>query len=271
MVESYGDSISMAPARGCWRLAHAQTSGGMAALVRSDQQADTQQLVLDYVADNSCDMVGLGDTRLGDDPSELTRMARGIQARVAREREEATLTGAVDVNEGRDKGEHSDRHSTAAAPTAEAKSHRRMVPGSERTTSSSAVSGVRAVSYAFDGTVTAPSCPVITAGEVCDAGSVVRSNSNEVIVTHTGMGACGRTQPSAKPAKVQWTSAGSYKDENDIWRGGVALGSYGEAVLRLFTVMDDCRGWGRYQGRIYQGRGGEADSGGGGVCARCAI
>ena len=104
MVESYGDSISMAPARGCWRLAHVQTSGGMATLVRSDQQADTQQLILDYVADNSCDVVGLGDTRLGDDPSELTRMARGIQARVAREREEATSTGAVDGNEGRDKG-----------------------------------------------------------------------------------------------------------------------------------------------------------------------
>ena len=105
MVESYGDSISMAPARGCWRLAHVQTSGGMATLVRSDQQADTQQLILDYVADNSCDVVGLGDTRLGDDPSELTRMARGIQARVAREREEATSIGAFDGNEGRDKRE----------------------------------------------------------------------------------------------------------------------------------------------------------------------
>ena len=67
----------------------------------------------------------------------------------------------------------------------------------------------------------------------------------------------GREQGTVKPATVQWTSAGSHKDENDIWRGGVALGSYGTAVLRLFTVMDDCRGWGRYQGRIYQGRGGK--------------
>ena len=198
MVVSYGDSISMAPVRGCWRLAHVQTPGGMATLFHSDQQADTQQLILDYVADDSCDVVGLGDTRLGDDPSELTRMARGIQARVAREREEATLTGAVDGDGGRDKGKRSDRHSTAAAPTAEAKSHRGTVPGSERTTSSSAGSGVRAVSYTLGGTVTAPSCPVVTAGEVRDAGSVLRSNSNEVIMTHTGMGACGRTQPSAK-------------------------------------------------------------------------
>ena len=66
-----------------------------------------------------------------------------------------------------------------------------------------------------------------------------------------------KVQESARPAKAQWTSAGSYKDESDIWRGGVALGSYGTAVLRLFTVMGDCRGWGRYQGRIYQGRGGK--------------
>ena len=96
-------------------------------------------------------------------------MARGIQVRVAREREAAALANAADGDEGREQGTHS----------------------------------------------------------------------------------------TVKPAKVQWTSAGSHKDENDIWRGGVALGSYGTAVLRLFTVLDDCRGWGRYQGRMYQGRGGK--------------
>ena len=221
MVESYGDSISMAPARGCWRLAHVQTSGGMATLVRSDQQADTQQLILDYVADNSCDVVGLGDTRLGDDPSELTRMARGIQARVAREREEATSTGVVDGNEGRDKREHSDRQSTAAASTAEARS-RGTVPGSERTTSSSAVSGVRAASYALDGTVTAPSCSVNTAGEACDAGSVVRSNSNEVIVTHTGMAAVERSL-----ARSRLKSSGRRRDRTKTRT------TYGEEVSLL--------------------------------------
>ena len=49
MIESYGDRTSMAPARGCWRLAHVQTSGGMVTLVRSDRQADTQQLSLTMV------------------------------------------------------------------------------------------------------------------------------------------------------------------------------------------------------------------------------
>ena len=105
-------------------------------------------------------MVGLDDTRLGDDSSELTRMARSAQLGVARER---SLASAAD--------------------------------------------GANA------------------SGE-------------------------GRAQENVKPAKVQWTSAGSHKDENGIWRGGVALGSYGTAVLHQLTVVNDCRGWGRYQGRV---------------------
>ena len=58
--------------------------------------------------------------------------------------------------------------------------------------------------------------------------------------------------------RVNWQSAGSHKDESDIWRGGVALGSYGDAAVREFGVIDDARGWGRYTGRIYQGKEGKA-------------
>ena len=45
--------------------------------------------------------------------------------------------------------------------------------------------------------------------------------------------------------RVNWQSAGLHKDESDIWRGGVALGSYGDAAAREFGVIDDARGWGR--------------------------
>ena len=45
-----------------------------------------------------------------------------------------------------------------------------------------------------------------------------------------------------KAIGVSWRSAGSHKDENDIWRGGVAVGSYGEAVLRESSVISDARG-----------------------------
>jgi len=41
--------------------------------------------------------------------------------------------------------------------------------------------------------------------------------------------------------RVNCQSAGSHKDESDIWRGGVALGSYGDAAAREFGVIDDAR------------------------------
>ena len=56
--------------------------------------------------------------------------------------------------------------------------------------------------------------------------------------------------------RVSWRSAGSHKDEYDIWRGGVALGSYGDAAEREQNVISDGRGWGRYLGRNYRGKGG---------------
>ena len=58
--------------------------------------------------------------------------------------------------------------------------------------------------------------------------------------------------------RVNWLSAGSHKDESDIWRGGVALGSYGDTAVHEFGVIDDARGRGRYTGRIYQGKEGRA-------------
>ena len=52
-----------------------QTSGYMAAERRTDEQREQQQIVLDYATDGGCDVVGLGDTRLGDDATETCRIA----------------------------------------------------------------------------------------------------------------------------------------------------------------------------------------------------
>ena len=93
MAEFQGDRISEVKDLGCWRLCHVQTSGSMAAERRADEQRERQQIVLGYVTDGGCDVVGLGDTRLDDDATETCRMARGV---VARERCEAftrTLAG----------------------------------------------------------------------------------------------------------------------------------------------------------------------------------
>ena len=60
--------------------------------------------------------------------------------------------------------------------------------------------------------------------------------------------------PPGRPITSSWHSSGSSADRNGVWRGGVALGSYGEAQQRLHGHIVDCRGWGRYRGAIYQGR-----------------
>ena len=52
---------------------------------------------------------------------------------------------------------------------------------------------------------------------------------------------------------LTYGAAGSYKTANGVWRGGVLLGSLCEANKRMEGRIDDCRGWGRYIGRIYQG------------------
>ena len=168
MAEFQGNRISELKDPGCWRLCHVQTSGCMATERRTDEQREQQQIVLDYITDGGCDVAGLGDTRLGDDATEVCRMARGIEGRARGEALMRTLEGL-------------DAKQRAAA-----------------------------------------------------------------LEARTGV------------TRVNWQSAGSHKDESDIWRGGVALGSYGDAAAREFGVIDDARGWGRYTGRIYQGKGGKA-------------
>ena len=64
----------------------------------------------------------------------------------------------------------------------------------------------------------------------------------------------GTARTPGRPVTSSWYSSGSSADRNGAWRGGVALGSYGEAQQRMYGHIIDCRGWGRYRGAIYQGR-----------------
>ena len=52
---------------------------------------------------------------------------------------------------------------------------------------------------------------------------------------------------------LTYDAAGSHKTANDMWRGGVLLGSLGEANKRMEGLIDDSRGRGRYIGRVYRG------------------
>ena len=91
-------------------------------------------------------------------------------------------------------------------------------------------------------------------------GGEARARGEASTRTLTGLCAAQRAEALAARSgatRANWQS-GSHKDECDIWRGGVALGSYGDAAAREFSVVDDARGWERYTGgRIYQGKEGK--------------
>ena len=171
MARAQGDTLAAKDA-GCWRVISIQAGGCMATTRRADWQEERQQVVLDYVTDNGADIVGIGDTRLGNDVNELNRMAR----LVARRAQQDSLR------------EELGRISTGPRG------------GHER--------------------------------------ELARQRHRKATLTH-------------------WESAGSHVDENDIWRGGVAIGTYGDASLRRAEAVDDCRGWGRYQGRVVHGMAGK--------------
>ena len=66
-------------------------------------------------------------------------------------------------------------------------------------------------------------------------GVMGRVNDEALIEKLSGLDAQQRVEARAqhgKAASVSWRSAGSHKDESNIWRGGVAVCSYGEAALR---------------------------------------
>ena len=90
-------------------------------------------------------------------------------------------------------------------------------------------------------------------------GVMGRVNDEALIEKLSGLDAQQRAEARAqhgKAASVSWRSAGSHKDDSNIWRGGVAVCSYDEAALRESSVISDASGWKRYCGRVCQGNGG---------------
>ena len=78
-------------------------------------------------------------------------------------------------------------------------------------------------------------------------GVMGRVNDEVLTAKLRGLDAQRRAEARAQHSKatgVSWRSAGSRKDENDIWHDGVAVGSYGEAALRESSAISDARGWG---------------------------
>ena len=154
-----------------WRFVSVQTRGCLSVTRRSDKQREQQLQLAGYLAARECEVVGMGDTRLGGDASDMARLTR------------TALNGLYNNDTNIHNNDNtSDERSADTRPTAGQSAER----------------------------------PRLRVGLTYDA-------------------------------------AGSHKTANDVWRGGVLLGSLGEANKRMEGRVDDCRGWGRYIGRVYRG------------------
>ena len=59
-----------------WRLISVQASGCLSVTRRSDKQREQQLQLAGYLVARECGVVGMGDTRLGGDASDMARLTR---------------------------------------------------------------------------------------------------------------------------------------------------------------------------------------------------
>ena len=169
MIDSSGDPIS-GRGVGCWRLLPIQARRCMLTTVhlRRDRRKEEQQQLASYMTEHDGDVVGFGDTRLGENAGIMDRLTKRamIERREERQRQRDTST---------------------------------------------------------------------TAGR----GQQTTRTNDDASVTVT---------------KTSWSSAGSSKNRNDAWLGGVTMAAVGEAAKRQQQEVVVCGKWGRYLGRIYRGK-----------------
>ena len=169
MIDSSRDPIS-GRGMGCWRLMSIQARGCIMTAVhlRRDRRKEQQQQLASYMTERDGDVVGFGDTRLGENAGIMDRLTK--RAMIERQEERQR----------------------------------------QRDTSTTVGSGQQ----------------------------TTRTNGN--------------VRMTAK--KASWSSAGSSKNRNDTWLGGVTMAAMGEAAKRQQQEVVDCRKWGRYLGRKYRGK-----------------
>ena len=77
MIDSSGDPIS-GRGVGCWRLMSIQARGCMLTAVhlRRDRRKEQQQQLASYMTEHDGDVVGFGDTRLGENTGIMDRLTK---------------------------------------------------------------------------------------------------------------------------------------------------------------------------------------------------
>ena len=77
MIDSSGDPIG-GRGVGCWRLMSIQARGCMLTTVhlRRDRRKEQQQQLASYMTEHDGDVVGFGDTRLGENAGIIDRLTK---------------------------------------------------------------------------------------------------------------------------------------------------------------------------------------------------
>ena len=157
-----------------WRFISVQARGCLSVTRRSDKQREQQLQLAGYLAARECEVVGMGDTCLSGDVSDMARLTR------------TALNGLYD-----------------------------------------------------DDTIKADYYHIYNDTNVND------SNMNDEQDAGTRLTAGQSAERPRLRVGLTYDAAGSHKTANGVWRGGVLLGSLGEANKRMEGRIGDCRGWGR--------------------------
>ena len=78
MIDSSGDPTISGRGVGCWRLMSTQAGGCMLTAVhpRRDRRKEQQQQLASYMTEHDGDVVGFGDTQLGENAGIMDRLTK---------------------------------------------------------------------------------------------------------------------------------------------------------------------------------------------------
>ena len=205
-----------------WRFVSVQTRGCHSATRCSDKQREQQRQLAGYLAIGECEVVGMGDTRLGGDASDIARLARTALNGLYND---ATITTAYDEAAG--PADRVQSRSGAAIHDNDTNTVRGTRPEKD--------------SVGHDVGATDPAEP----------DSNIYDDTNIHNNTNTNDAERDAQPPAAQSVARSRLRVGSHPCGEAaccLVRSARRTGAW-----RGASATADCRGWGRYVARIYRG------------------
>ena len=193
-----------------WRFRSVQARGCLSVTRRSGKQRDQQRQLTGYLAMRKCEVVGMGGTRLGDNASDIARLTRTA---LNRSYNDDTSTAASDE---------------AAGPAGRCRAGQTPLHDNDANTVRGARPGQDPVGHDVGGTD-----PVEPDSNIYDDTNV---HNNTNTSDDEGDAQSPAAQLAARSRSLVGLTSGAacfHKTANDVWRGGVLLGSLGEANKRM--------------------------------------